>query len=82
LAELAKKKKILVLGNTVILDKIMVEANALETAQRQQDTFGSLKGYQKPKVTALSLKLALDAGVTNTQLIAMIVQHVVRKYEA
>lgn len=48
------------LGNTVSLDKIMVEANALETAQRQQDTFGSLKGYQKPKVTALSLKLALD----------------------
>jgi hypothetical protein len=66
----------------IILDKIMVEANALETVQRQQDTFGSAEGYQKPKVTAFPLKLALNARVTNAQLIVMIVQHVVGKYEA
>jgi hypothetical protein len=60
----------------------MVEANALETVQRQQDNFGSAEGYQKPKVTAFPVKLALNEGVTNTRLIVMIVQHVVRKYEA
>jgi dynactin complex subunit len=39
------KQKVLVLGNTVILDEIMAEADTLETVQGQQDAFRSTEGY-------------------------------------